>query len=604
MIITEGIKVTLKGDNTDLNRKLTASEKVWNTYKLAAVGALTAIAVQGTRMAATLDKEIRLVATLTGANTREMELMRKEVMALGKEFGKNFDLIARANYQAVSGGFKGINESMKLTRAGVQLAIATNGDLVKSTEAVVKWLKAFGGGADEATKAAAQLWGITQDGIVTGEQLTRFLSDLPSSFAISGISAQELGGALSTITGQTGNASRAVDQLRSALIQMERQGMTGTLVERTEKFVGKGLGKMVELLKDQTAATGMQILAANLDTFKTNVDSAHNVTDGFNTAMDTMADSAEQKWNVAMQELKAVLAEIGHDLLPFVTAGVSGLADAMRNPPSGGGILGDALTNPGRYDALNRLIAGGSYQPAFSGLAFLGLGGGSRGPGPGYIPPNVPPGTRRRPPFMGPEGLGLGEQQENAGDELRALAQWEASLDELAPKFKHAAEGTLELNRAVQILGPAAFNVAMVFARDLVDALGVTNDALRTFIQSLIETLIEAGFRMALRMAGSIPGDAAGPDGPGGNKTSGFTGPNKGAFLSNSVSNIGSASTASIMRVVNNTSLSASPTINVGGSGATANQIGRSVNAGVTAALREADLTGINRMHKKAGLGG
>lgn len=328
MILREGVLVNIRGDNSSLLRAFRGGGMASKAFAGTVVAALGAVAAQSVRMAAQLDKDLRLVATLGGEASGNIQGLRKEVQTLGREFGRNFNELARANYQAVSGGFKSIADSMALTRAGTRLAVAGNAELVGSTEAVVKALNAFGMNAGDAERASAQLWGITRDGIITVEQLSRFLSDLPVAMATSGIEFEEMSAAISTLTAAGVPASTAMDQLRSAIIQLERRGITGTLVERVERFAGQGIGELTTQLGDQTAARGVLVLAENLQTFRRNIEGAAEVTDDYNTAVETMTGGVLAEWAQIQETVNSAMQDLGASILPAVNRQ---LQDAKEN---------------------------------------------------------------------------------------------------------------------------------------------------------------------------------------------------------------------------------------------------------------------------------
>jgi len=334
VIINEGVLVRIKGDASNLMSSLKGGRLAVGGFATAAAAAFTAVAAASVKMAAQLDRDLRLVATLGGEAADNTGRLRSEVLALGREFGRSFNELARANYQAVSGGFKSIADSMELTRAGTKLAVAGNADLVGSTEAVVKWLKAFSDEALSAEDAAAQLWGITRDGIVTVEALTKFLSDLPSSMASSGIASHELGAALSTMTGQTGNASRAVDQLRGIIIRMEKEAITGSFVERVERFANQGMGEL-EKTFGETNAAGMDLLIKNLGKLRTNTEAAQDVTEDFTSAVEGMGDSAELAAQRISQSLESAMTSFGDYLIETFNPELQDTADFLDRVASG-----------------------------------------------------------------------------------------------------------------------------------------------------------------------------------------------------------------------------------------------------------------------------
>jgi len=365
MIIQEGAKVLIGGDNKGLLRTLSSSKLAVAGFATAAGAALLSVAVQSAKMAAALDKDLRLVATLGGEAADSTVRLRDEVKALGREFGKDFNELATANYQAVSGGFKTIGESMKIVRAGTKLAIASNTGLVKSTESVVKVLNAFGKGARQANKTAAQLWAVSRDGIVTVDQLGRFLKSLPAAAAASDISFLELGAALSTMTSITGSASEAVDQLRTGIIKMEQLGLEGSFLDRIETFVGKDLGELTTLLGSDVAALGILTLAENIDILRVNTDAAGSVVGDFNRAVEGMAGSATTASERIQASFGSLMEDLGVNIgqaLPLLAAMANGM-DALASASSG--ISSIALTKQ-ELEAAGFDAGGGATAGAFA----------------------------------------------------------------------------------------------------------------------------------------------------------------------------------------------------------------------------------------------
>lgn len=422
MIINQGVKVRFGADMKGLTRGLAKGKLAVGGFATAAAAALAGVTVASVRMAAQLDRDLRLVSTLGGEAAGNTEALRKEVQQLGVEFGRNFNEIARANYQAVSGGFKDIAQSMELTRAGTRLAVAGNADLVGSTEAVVKALNAFDMEAGDAEKAAAQLWGITRDGIITVEQLGRFLADLPVAAASSGIEFEEMSAAISTLTAAGVPASTAMDQLRSAIIQLEKRGITGTLVERMERFVGQGIGELSEQLGDQTAARGVLVLANNLETFNGNVEAAGDVLTDYNAAVETMNDGPMAEWNQAQQGLNDIMTSFGNEIMPIATQALEGFNSALSS------------LDAGKLDDLLRRLTAGT---PLGFLTLLGQPSGYEGIPQGVLPDPAGPanrGAREGPFFPTPTGAAVPTTADELGANQEGVTQAGSGGTDVAPQ--------------------------------------------------------------------------------------------------------------------------------------------------------------------------
>lgn len=596
MILNEGIMVRMGGDNQGLLRALSQGNMATKAFAGAAVAALAGITAASVKMAAQLDKDLRLVATLGGEAAQSTGRLRGEIQSLGREFGRNFNELARANYQAVSGGFKSITKSMELTRAGTKLAIAGNADLVGSTEGVVKWLKAFGNESLTADDAAAQLWGTTRDGIVTVEQLNRFLADLPATMGQSGIKSYELVAALSTLTGVTGNAGRAVDQLRSLVIKMEQEGFTGSLLQRIERFNEKGLGELVTLLGDQTAATGAQVLASNMDVLRQNVTGAQTVTEDFNTAVETMNDGALSEWAKLQANVNSMMSDLGAKLLPLVNVGLKTM-NGLLNPSNATGAASveewanqQLFRTPGATPDLNILGPVGGYlqRPVQSELADVRYDLPSR-----YSRPLFPESSIAQDPFSqfaAPPAAGP-RMYERFFDAQMLSGMKGQSTDFITGigEFGEAAEESSAMASAsAAILSSAVGGL-------LVSAFVTAESATGRFVQGLLAQFAQLGIQKGVgALFGLTPFASGGYTGA----SNGLVHPGEFVFNADAVRALGVGSLERQHRVAQ--AGGAEITINQTINGGNPSDVAGVTKAGVMSAIREADATGQSRLYQSS----
>lgn len=598
-IFDEKAIIRIGGDAKGFVRASQKTERQMEKLKqgAAAIGAaMLGVTAQSIRMAAGLDKQIRLVATLGGEAREEMELLRKQILETGKDYGVAFERLTQANYQAVSGGFKTINESMAITRAGTRLAITGNADLVSSTEAVVKSLNAFGGSAEDAEEHAALLWGITQDGITTVEALGKLLKSLPSTVALSGLSLQEMAAALSTMTSQTGSTEEAVTQLRNMLIKMEQKGIVGTLVERLNQLDGKGIEDLVAILGSQEAALGAQLLTRDIDAVANAIERAADKSGEFQKASDLMADGVQQSWDRLMQSFKAEMVEFGN----FIASGAFAVAEAHKTPEItettrffterlGGATGADAISANflgGKTPRSSRIGAATLQQDlqrraaatdlATSELIRNFLSGGR----PEQLRPTVIDGFQRNDPFSdaGISG-GLGESDFDAPDRVGDAGE--------------------EISKGARLAANSMFSLSSTLIGPLQGALLQTDSVVGQVVSTLLGTLAQFGTRALVSSFLPIPGF----------KTGGFTGssggmvhPNEFVFSAEAVRAIG-LGRLDRQHAIGKTGAPVNININQSLTSGDPSTVSAVTRESVLDALRDARLTGADNRFQPSSLG-
>lgn len=326
MILNEGIKVRIGADNRELLQAFRGGSLAATAMKGSIVAALAAITIQSARMASQLDRDLRLIATLGGEAAGNTQRLRREVQQLGIEFGRSFNEIAQANYQAVSSGFTRIADSMKLTTAGTKLAVAGNGDLVSSTKLVASVLNAFGKDASQAEQAAANLFSIIRAGQIDAAQMGTLLQDLPAAASGVGVSMDEMGAALSVLTVQTGSVSKAVDQLRSLFVKLAVEGIQGSsLQERLDQLAGMDLPALTKALGDQNAALAASIFVSKPDLLPNAMGSFADQVEKLDEAVETMTDGSTSRFEQAQQRINEMMTEFGSAILPSVVTNLEAI---------------------------------------------------------------------------------------------------------------------------------------------------------------------------------------------------------------------------------------------------------------------------------------
>jgi len=641
-IISEGARVVLRGDSSSLVRSFKTGVVSAKTWQAATVAAIAAVVTRSLVLSAQLDRQIRLNQTLLGKNmdvTRSMAEMSRGVRDLGIQFGRSFGEIAGADYQAISGGFKGINEQMAVTRAGVALGVAGNADIVKSTEIVVKALNSQNRSFTEANKTAAELWGITRDGIITVDQLGRFLKDLPLTANLADISFTELGGAISFATAKGADASSIMDMLRTSLIKLDQLGLNrGTLLERIRDFAGKGIGELTRVLGDQQAARGIQILTSDLDGYEAAVKKAATVQKDFNDGIALMTGGALSEWEQAMQRINDRWTDLGNiitqhpQILRLIDKTVAMFESGrlMSLIPGGGGTAllarrgrevragaagraGDDLAARGVAAAaeLRATLAANALADAFDRLGAIVAGG------PIPFPTSSPAMLPR--PFTG-TGAPFQQGPSMRGGEFLSPAHFEAvdfasEMDRFTDSLARATETTQamgglkpevdDLEKGMSSAEKAAWGAAIGMT-SLMRSLFGGDNATGAAIGSLLGSLLAIPFGPVGGAIGSNVGGLLGSQFQSGGFTGGRGGQvhkNEFVFDPMAVRNSGVGALERIQALARSGSTISIGDINVSGTSGSPNAVAAATVRGITSALRRANLTGQGALDQSANLG-
>ncbi len=186
-----------------------------------------------------------------------------------------------AFYQIQSSGFAG-EDAMKILTASTKAATAGLTTTATAAEATVAVLNAYGLSADHATEITDIMFQTVNRGVVTFEQLSGSIGTVIGLAAQLGVSFDEIGAAMATMTKQgidhdsamtnlngiftamikpTTAMSQAITDLgySSGSAMLEALGLGGTM-QALERYTGGSAEKMSELFGDVRALRGAMAL--------------------------------------------------------------------------------------------------------------------------------------------------------------------------------------------------------------------------------------------------------------------------------------------------------------------------------------------------------
>jgi TP901 family phage tail tape measure protein len=215
---------------------------------IAAIGtAIIAPFLLAAKAAGEFQTQIAEISTLTDPAVASNEDLRKSVIELSDEFGKDRADIAAALYQAISRGAQAGAEANGVLRASLLLSKAGLVSVESATNGLTSILNAFNLEMGEASAVSDSLFAAVRGGATTVEEMSRFLFQAAPLASALSVSFTELNAAIAAVTLSGTPTAQATTQIRAAL-----QGLARDTPEVTE-----ALGKY-ESVSDAIADQGLQ----------------------------------------------------------------------------------------------------------------------------------------------------------------------------------------------------------------------------------------------------------------------------------------------------------------------------------------------------------
>jgi len=343
----------LKGDMAKAQTSFTTSFK---RIALAAAAAATA----ATYALSKIGKEAINVATkyetalvdMGKVTNQSFDVIKKAVESIDPVLGTSIELM-KGYYQVISAGVTEPKAALETLTTASKLAKTAHIDQAEAIKGITKIMAGYGDELKTTSEAADLLFAIEKEGQTSVAELIPIIGGLAVISAEAGVSADELGASLATVSkvlGSTSEAGTAYKAIISGLQRgsaelktaWEKLGVSGykaaiqtwgfaeTLVKLKEYSNSSGV-EMVKLLGAIEGATGALAIAAEGGK-------------AFNTSMDTfrnkagLAEEAFQRWTKTTEAFvqiwksvkEKVLVIIGDALLPYLKDIILKTADWVK----------------------------------------------------------------------------------------------------------------------------------------------------------------------------------------------------------------------------------------------------------------------------------
>lgn len=369
----QSIQVLLGADNTNLKQVMMQSSAAVKGFEkdVKAAGATGASAGKMLTMglaagamavavgfgyaiakAVEFDRSMRNVNSISKMSEEQFAATEKQVIAMSKTLPQSAKELADGLYDIASSGFQGA-DGLTILKASAEAASAGLSTTAVASKAITATINAYGLTAKDAADISDVLFQTVNLGVVSFEELSGALGDVIGGAAAAGVSIDQVGSAIATMTlaGIGGNeAATSLNRLITSIIKpsdalktlfkqlgyesgeaaLKQKGLRGVM-EDVRKSTGGNVTALLDLFPEIRAARGAFGLLSNDG--KTYAKVSAEITDKTKRQGATLAALKEQmkgvglQWDVMKNGINGVAIELGTKLLPYLTSGMKSLAD-------------------------------------------------------------------------------------------------------------------------------------------------------------------------------------------------------------------------------------------------------------------------------------
>lgn len=304
-------------------------------------GGATAFAL-ATKEAKDFQKGMLEVKTLLPQLSKEgFEKLSKEANEFARKMGVMPEQVTSAMYQAISAGVPEENVFSFLETAAKN-SIGGMTDLTTSVDGLTTATNIYGLENLSTQKASDIMFTTMRLGKTTVGELAQNIGVLAPAAEAAGVSFEEVGAAMATVTAQGRTTNVASTQLRAAINELSNEGSTTAKVFKSlsgmsfKNFIASGKtfsdalnlmyssasksGKSVENMFSSVEAKGavLALTGEKAKLFSRNLDEMKNSVGATEQAFGEMDIGLDRQIERATAEIKSIVIEIGENLMPIV----------------------------------------------------------------------------------------------------------------------------------------------------------------------------------------------------------------------------------------------------------------------------------------------
>ena len=253
------VVIEIRGDDKEFKASLGSLGSVASsalkgvaTAVTAATAAVGGLATAAATVGAEFEASLAGTSTMFGDVEVDTEGLTDKILTLSNASGLAASDISNSLYNALSAGIpvtEDMGDAMEYMESCTKLAAAGFTDVDTAVTATAKVMNAYGMSTDEVDKIQRIMLQTQNKGITTVNELGATLAQVTPTAAAMGVSFENVGAALATMTAQGTPTAQATTQLNSLLAELGKSGTTAAMsleaaTEGTE-YAGKSFSQLM-----------------------------------------------------------------------------------------------------------------------------------------------------------------------------------------------------------------------------------------------------------------------------------------------------------------------------------------------------------------------
>jgi TP901 family phage tail tape measure protein len=311
------------------------------------VATVAAGLVAATRAAARFSAAMAEVGTLLDGDVRKQtQALGDEILNLSRRLPKDPNELGAGLYQVLSAGISDTTEAIQVLEVATKAAVGGIADTFTAVDAITGVLNAYNLEADRATQVSDVMFQTVKGGKINFTQLASEIGTVAPTASLLGISFEEIGAAVATMTKANISAAETMSSLNRLLLSivspsaeakaaaaelgvewsvagLRAHGFQGLLAQLEQATQGNitTLQRVVPDLRSFRAAA--VIAGTGAEEFAKQVENMRNATGAAEGAFEIMNREITNLWQRLKNRLNIVLIEAG-------TVAIPALADALE----------------------------------------------------------------------------------------------------------------------------------------------------------------------------------------------------------------------------------------------------------------------------------
>lgn len=233
------------------------------------------------------------ISTIVDDVAESIPALSENIREVSREFGQTQGAAVKAQYDIISAGFSDAAEAAGVLRTSARLAVAGVSDIATAADINTTILNGFGLAAEDAEHAADLLFLTVRRGKTTLPELASSLGEIGPGARLAGVSLEEVGASMATLTagglrtseavtalnrlfaGMAAPTGEAASALREAGIELTKVGDDGResvlpLLDIIRQFQGLDLKTIQSFFPNVRSVKALGLLSENFETFTDN----------------------------------------------------------------------------------------------------------------------------------------------------------------------------------------------------------------------------------------------------------------------------------------------------------------------------------------------